>query len=48
MDVAIRYGLHPATIDRWKAVLNTKTHFEKMMGCSIYEVLPGVVENSFR
>ena len=48
VDVAIRYGTHPATIDRWKAVLNTKAHFEKIMGCSIYEVLPGVVENSFR
>ena len=48
VDVAIRYGTHPATIDRWKAVLNTKAHFEKIMGCSIYEVLPGVIENSFR
>ena len=28
VDVAIRYGTHPATIDRWKAVLNIKTHFE--------------------
>lgn len=47
VDVTIRYGIHPATIDRWRAVLNIKAHFEKIMGCSIYEVLPGVVENSF-
>lgn len=47
VDVTIRYGMHPSTIDRWKAVLNIKTYFENIMGCSIYEVLPGVVENSF-
>ena len=48
VDVAIRYGMHPSTIDRWKTVLAIKDHFEKIMGCSIYEVLPGVVENSLR
>ena len=48
VDVAIRYGMHPATIDRWKAVLDIKAHFEGIMGCSIYECLPGVIENSFR
>ncbi len=46
VDVAIRYGTHPATVDRWKAVLNIKEHFEKIMGCSVYDLLPGVVENS--
>lgn len=48
VDVAIRYGSHPALVDRWKAVLEIKTHFEQIMGCSIYELLPGVVKNSFR
>lgn len=48
VDVAIRYGTHPATVDRWKAVLECKKHFENIIGCSIYELLPGVVENSFR
>ncbi len=47
VDVAIRYGTHPATVERWKAVLNIKKHFEEIMGCSVYELLPGVVENSF-
>ena len=47
VDVAIRYGMHPATIDRWKAVLEIKAHFEKIMGCSVYDCLPGVIENSF-
>ena len=48
VDVAIRYGTHPATVDRWKAVLNIKKHFEEIIGCSIYNLLPGVVENSVR
>ena len=48
VDVAIRYGMHPATVDRWKAVLEIKTYFEERMGCSIYSCLPGVIENSFR
>ena len=47
VDVAIRYGTHSATVDRWKAVLSIKEYFEQIMKCSIYELLPGVVENSF-
>ena len=48
VDVTIRYGMHPATIDRWKAVLGIKAHFEEIMDCSIYDCLPGAIENSFR
>ncbi len=48
VDVTIRYGTHPATIDRWKVVLDIKERFQKRMGCSIYECLPGVIENSFK
>ncbi len=46
VDVTIRYGIHPATIDRWKKILEIKAHFEKEIGCSIYTLLPGVMENS--
>lgn len=48
VDVTIRYGVHPATIDRWKKILEIKEQFEEQIGCSIYTLLPGVVENSFR
>lgn len=48
VDVTIRYGTHPATIDRWKAVLAIKSHFETIIGCCIYDLLPGVIENTFR
>ena len=48
VDVTLRYGFHPYTLDRWKAVLDIQKQFEIQMGCSIYDCLPGVVENSFR
>ena len=48
VDVTLRYGVHPFTVDRWKKILQLKAFFEKKAGCSIYELLPGVVENSFR
>ena len=46
VDVAIRYGTHPATVDRWKAVLAIKARLEAAIGGSIYDCLPGAVENS--
>ena len=48
VDVTLRYGIHPATIGRWKKVLEIKEILEKEMGRSVYSLLPGVVENSFR
>jgi len=48
VDVTIRYGMHPATVDRWLKILEIKSLFEKKTGCSIYDLLPGVIENSFR
>ncbi len=48
VDVALRYGTQPIMVPRWKRIYEIKDHFEKIMGCSIYDVLPGVVENSMR
>ena len=48
VDVTLRYGVHPATIDRWKKILEIKALFEAQIGCSVYTLLPGVVENSLR
>lgn len=48
VDVALRYGLHPATLERWRVTLELKTYFEEKMGCSLYSLLPGVTENSLR
>lgn len=48
VDVTIRYGVHPATIDRWKKIIGIKEYFEKEIGCSVYTLLPGAAENSLR
>lgn len=47
VDVALRYGTPPVTVERWKKVLEIKEAFERKTGCPIYELLPGVVENTF-
>lgn len=48
VDVMMRYGFHDSTIPRWKKVLELKEYFEKKTKCPVYDLLPGVVENSFR
>ena len=47
MDVAMRHGVNEYSVARWKAYLNIQQDFEKVIGRSIYELLPGVVENTF-
>ncbi len=34
-------------VEKWKGIFSIKTHFEEKIGCSIYSILPGVVENTF-
>lgn len=48
VDVALRYGTPPPTVARWKKILEIKALFEEKISGSIYELLPGVVENTFR
>lgn len=47
IDVAFRYGLSEFTLDKWKAFMNTKKYFDELCGCSIYTLLPNVMENSY-
>lgn len=47
VDVTIRYGIRPFTVERWEKTFKIKAYFEEITGCSIYELLPGVIENSF-
>ena len=46
VDVTIRYGVHPHTVDRWKKVLEIKADFEEKMKGSIYNLRPGAIKNS--
>lgn len=47
VDVAFRHGTNEYTLLRWKAYLQLKNDFEKGLGTSLYNFLPGVVENTF-
>lgn len=46
IDVALRHGLPDFTIEKWKAFMRTKTHFDQLCGYNVYEILPNVLENS--
>ncbi len=49
VDVTRRYGVHAATLARWNRILEIKNYFELKTGCpSLYTLLPGVVENTFK
>lgn len=47
VDVVIRHGFNPLTIDKWKATYSIQAYFEALMGRPIYDCLPGVVEPAF-
>jgi hypothetical protein len=47
INVALRYGVNEYCVRRWKAYLNIQADFEKVIGCSIYKLLPDVIEGTF-
>ena len=47
VDVALRRGVNDYSVPRWEAYLNIQAGFEKVIGQSLYRVLPCVVENTF-
>ncbi|WFR58741.1 HD domain-containing protein [Anaerocolumna sp. AGMB13025] len=47
VDTTRRYGVNEYTVARWNRVFEIKEHFEKLIGTSVYQVLPGVKENTF-
>ena len=46
VDVALRHGLPEFTIEKWKAFMRIKAHFDQLCGCNVYTLLPNVLENS--
>lgn len=48
IDVALRHGIHDGILRKWRATFETKNYFEQKIGKSIYNLLPGVVENTFK
>jgi hypothetical protein len=47
VDVTMRYGFNDYTVAKWRAFFEIQAAFEKVLGKSIYELMPGVVENTF-
>lgn len=42
VDTTRRYGIFPFTIDRWNKTYEFKEYFEKLIGKSIYRLLPDI------
>ena len=42
VDVALRYGVPACSLMRWKKLFEIKADFEKIIGGSIYDLLPGI------
>lgn len=42
VDVTRRYGIMKTYIQGWNITFRNKEYFEEKMGCSIYDVLPGI------
>lgn len=42
VDVTRRYGIMKTYIQGWDITFRNKEYFEEKMGCSIYDVLPGI------
>lgn len=42
VDVTRRYGIMEGYIKGWEITFQNKEYFEKIMGCSIYDVLPDI------
>lgn len=47
VDTALRRGITQHILPRWSTLLDIRSYFELKIGCSIYDILPGVIENSF-
>jgi len=47
LDVLLRYGPNEYVVPKWQATFRLRDDFEAALGCSVYSLLPGVVENTF-
>lgn len=47
VDVAIRRGTSQYSMERWKKILLIKDEFDQLIGGNIYQLLPGVIKNTF-
>jgi len=48
VDVALLAGVNDFTLAKWQAFLALRQDFSEAVGISTYELLPGVVDATFR
>jgi len=48
VDVVLRNGIATLTREKWQKTFAIKEEIEQNIRCSIYDLLPGVVENTFK
>ena len=46
VDVALRHGVNHLSLEKWRAFLQLKQHFDRLCRCNLYTLLPNVLENS--
>jgi len=47
VETALKSGINNLILCRWRAILDIKKYFENKIGCSIYGLLPNIIENTF-
>ncbi|MDR3599854.1 MAG: HD domain-containing protein [Desulfosporosinus sp.] len=47
VETVLKSGTNHLTVSKWKSVIALKDYFENKIGCSIYGLLPNIVENTF-
>lgn len=47
VDVSLRRGVNEYTVSRWQTYLQLRQDFDNAIGCPVYTLLPGIVENTF-
>ena len=47
VDVAVRRGVNPWTLQKWRSFLALREFFDRRINQSIYRLLPGVVQTTF-
>ena len=48
IDTTMRYGFYDFSLDRWRKTYEYKEEFEKIIGRSLYSLLPGIENCIYR
>jgi len=48
VQASLKYGTSNLTYRKWEKIIQIKKYFEEKINCSIYDILPNVVQNTFK